>query len=167
MTNFSTYGVVFEVPDRYLAGHVMTENEAAALNRNMAEMISHRVRSGALADVSKGMEPTPDQIAAANELIAQIAPTFEFGAGRGEGAVVLDPIGKEARLIARAEVKRAIAASGKTLGKKDAEPLEGVYCHSKYEAKVEMVRLMPKVLAAAKKIVASRSVDADALGIEV
>lgn len=169
MSTVTVYGHTFTVPDRYAEGHVMTAAEATALNDRLAEMISHMVRNGPLADLSKGDTPTAEQIAASEALIAERVKTYEFGAGRGsgEGRAPADPVQAEAYAIARAKVKEAIKGKGWTLAKKGEPAGEGEYPYDAYNAKVAEVAALPAVQAAAKKAVAARTIKDDALEVSV
>lgn len=158
MATFTTYGHTFTVPDRYFEGHVMTANEAAALNQLLAENISHMVRNGPLSALSKGDKPTEEMIAAATALIAERAPTYSFGAPRTRGeSKVVDPVQIEALSIARALVRDAIKKKGLRLAKKGEPVGEGEYPFDAYESKIAEVALMEKVQNAAKKAVAARN----------
>jgi hypothetical protein len=167
MSTFSTYGHAFEVPNKFAEGHPLSANEAIALNGLMAEMISHRVRSGPLDACAKGDTPTPEQVAEAEKLIIETAAVFEFGAGRGPGAVQLNPIDREAKAIARSEVKSLIARKGLKLAKKGEAAGEGEYSFDAYESKVLEVMAMPQVQKVAKATVAARNKSSDDLGITI
>jgi hypothetical protein len=168
MASFKTYGHTFEVPDRYSEGTPLSAKEAVALNRLMAEMISHKVR--AKLNLSRGETPSDEQVAEANEFITKEAAEYEFGAGRGTGTAAprapRDPVEAEALRMAREGVKKAIAKAGKVLGKKGEESEdENVYSFDAYVEKVKQVAADPKTVAQAKKIVKAREASGDDDGI--
>lgn len=174
MASFKSYGAVINVADTYTAGHVLTENEATALNGLRTELISHRVRAAAFADLSKGDTASAEQTAAAQAKADEIAASFEFGAARGTGEPrVVDPVEKEARDIARQEMRAAIAKAGLKLGKaaKGDEPEEsgeGIYPFSRYAEKVAALMTHENVVAKAKTIVKARMSDkAGAVAVEI
>ncbi|HSE45502.1 MAG TPA: hypothetical protein VLA89_09290 [Gemmatimonadales bacterium] len=174
MASFTTYGKTFTFPDRYATGHAVTENEAAVLNQQMAEMISHRIRSGPFAPLAKGDSPTDEQLAEANALVEKLATEFVFGAGRAVGEPrVTDPLEVEARSIAREQILAKIKAAGYAkVGKKAVpertkddvttpavpeEEGEGIYPYSKYLEKVALAAQHPAIVAKAKKALAARA----------
>lgn len=167
MAKVTVYNHTFDVPDRYAEGHTLVANEATALNNLMAEMISHKIRSGPLDALSRGETPNDEQIAAANALIAEQAQSYQFGAGRvgGAGRVVRSPLEAECITIARKEVRAALAKKNLKLAKKGESARDGEYPFDAFEAKVEEVAKMDKVVAQAKKVLRAReggeSVDVD------
>lgn len=169
MARFKTYGHIFDVPDKYAEGHVLTANEAAALNGLRAEMISHKVRSFLVR--KGGADATEADFAAAENTAAEEAKTYEFGAARGGGGgggrSTLTPEEKEARAIAREAVLDALKRKNLTVAKKDVEPAEGQVSYERFAGKVLEVAQDPKVVARAKKVVAARNVDSPVGDIEV
>lgn len=165
MASFKSYGATVNVADKYAAGHILTENEATALNGLRAELISHRVRASAFDGLAKGDVASEEQAAAAQAKADELSASFEFGAGRVPGEPrVTDPVEVEARDIARKEVRAALAKAGLRLGKKASgetpeETGEGVYAYSSFAAKVSEVMELPAVQAKARKIVAARNSD--------
>lgn len=167
---FSCYGHVFTLPARYAAGHVITENEADALNGKMAEMISHMVRATASdAGLAKGaaFADFPEVLAKCTALVAEKASTYEFGAARsGTPRVVLDPVSKKALELADKAVRAAIAAdpTWSKVGKKDGsdagEP--GVYPWDRFDAKRQEYAAHPKIVEKAKKAVAAEQKEVEA-----
>lgn len=158
MAQFKSYGVEFGVPDKFTPGMPLDEKTAARLNATMAEFISHRIRSGVFKDLQKGQTPSEEQIATAKEQIAKLAESFEFGAERASGEPrAVDPVGKEALVIARAAVKSAIAKAGKTLGKKGEESEDpNVYPFDTYAEKVKAYAELPETIKRAKAAVKAR-----------
>lgn len=158
MASFKSYGATINVADVYAEGHPLTAKEAAALNQLRTELISHRIRAGAFADLAKGDTASEELVAKAQAEADEIAKSFEFGAGRTPGEPrVTDPVEVEARDIARVQVKAAIAAAGLRLAKKGEEAKDGEYPFEKYAEKVAEVMKHPKVIEKAKKAVKARA----------
>ncbi len=160
MAKFSVYKHVFDLPDRYAEGHAVTAAEAAVLNQQMAELLSHRIRNGAFEAVTVGTAPTPEQVAEAEKFLAEEAGKFEFGSTRGSGTprIVLDPVGKEAKRIADALVRKALVKAGKILLKKEAEATDAShYTYEQFQAKVAETAARPEVIADAQRIVKLQS----------
>ena len=162
------YGHVFEMPDRYAEGHVLTANEATALNANLLEMIGHKLRSVARAEISDLSKSTvlaeyPEVIAKMQAKLDEERETYVFGEGRGSGEprVTLDPVSERALKIADAKVRKAIADSAewKKIGKKDGSNADepGVYPWEKFEAKRAEIAAKDAVIAAAKKALAAEA----------
>jgi hypothetical protein len=168
--SFSCYGHVFTLPARYAAGHVITENEADALNGKMAEMISHMVRATASdAGLQKGaaFADFPEVLTACQALVAEKAASYEFGAARsGSPRVVLDPVSKKALELADKAVRAAIAANAewKKVGKKDGSDADepGVYPWDRFAAKRDEYAAHPKIIEKAKKAVAAEQREVEA-----
>ena len=162
------YGHVFEMTDRYAEGHVLTANEATALNLALLEMIGHKLRSVARAEIPDLSKSTvlaeyPEVVEKMNAKLAEETTSYVFGEGRGAGEprVVLDPVSERALKIADAKVRKAISDSPewKKVGKKDGsnanEP--GVYPWDKFEAKRNEIAAKDAVIAAAKKALAAEA----------
>lgn len=171
-TKTALYGHVFEMPDRYAEGHTLTANEAAALNSTLLEMIGHKLRTVARAEIPDLSKSTvlaeyPAVIEKMQAKLAEEAASYVFGEGRGSGEprVVLDPVSERALKIADAKVRKAIADSAewKKIGKKDGsnagEP--GVYPWEKFEAKRAEIAAKDAVIAAAKKALAAEAKASD------
>lgn len=163
--SFKTYGHVFSVSDKYAEGHVLTAVEAAALNRLRAENISHHIRGKSLADVTKDVPLTPEQIAAAEAEVAELDQTYEFSMGTGSGTRTVDPVEREAMAIARVEVTKAVKREGKKVGKKENPegyvPSPDEYPYEKFAKLVAQVAARDGTIAKAKKIVAQKAKEAD------
>lgn len=102
-------GLVFKVPTPYVAGHVVTANEAAALN----QLVCENVRNNFASKVKKAREGLPEgQDPALDPLQAELdgyAAEYEMGVRRGR---VVDPVEKEAREIALGYVKAHLEKKG-------------------------------------------------------
>lgn len=127
MRQVTIQGVVFDLEDKYEAGHAINENEAGALNQTRAENLRNNFASvvkSAREDAARQANgladdatPTDDQLnavefdeATIDELKSkfnEVADKYEFGA-RGGGLRTTDPVEREAKRIAREKVEVAI-----------------------------------------------------------
>lgn len=119
MEQITIQGHTFNVPAPYAAGHVLTENEASALNG----LLHENLRNNFAGKVKKASEDgaTPDVEALQTEL-DEYAASYEFGVRRlgGGGGVKLDPVAREAVNLAKAAIYKALKAAGKS--RKDYTP---------------------------------------------
>lgn len=110
-------GQEFSVPLPYLAGHTLTEAEAKALNQMRCENIRNNQAKAVKVAYESG---DSEAIAKVNAAVAEYASAYEFTlAAVGERAAALDPVEKEARVIARGILSQLLKNAGKT--KKDFE----------------------------------------------
>lgn len=106
-------GLVFKIPSPFAEGHVVTANEAAALNQTFRENIRNNFASKAKSGKEAGTSPEALQ-ADLDKYISE----YEFGVRHGGGgARVVDPIEREVRDIATAAVLAALQKAG--VAKKD------------------------------------------------
>lgn len=128
MRQVTIQGVVFDLEDKYEAGHTVNENEAGALNQTRAENLRNNFASvvkSAREDAARKANgladdatPTDDQLnavefdeATIDELKSkfnEVADKYEFGARGGGGTRTTDPVEREAKRIAREKVEAAI-----------------------------------------------------------
>lgn len=107
MDSITIAGHAFNVPSRYSEGHVLTANEAAALNQTFHENLRNN-----FAKTVKEAGETPDLADLQSKLDAY-AESYQFGVRASSGPrAPVDPVGKEAFLIAREAVKAAIRRKG-------------------------------------------------------
>lgn len=140
-------GLTFEISTPYAEGHTVTPAEAKTLNQTRKENISNAVRKQIEALKVEGTFPEGAEQKALDLVSTYDAGyTFSLGGG-GSSRVVLDPVEKEALAIAKIKVNEAIAKKGGKV--KD-------YDKDAYAAKVAEVAKMEKVVAEAKRRVASR-----------
>lgn len=97
----------FTVPQPYAAGHVLTANEASAVNQVFAENLRNNFASKVKAADEAG---TFDQDVLQGAL-DDYANDYEFGVRTGGGRTG-DPVRQEAMNIARDMVRKAIAKKG-------------------------------------------------------
>jgi len=93
-------GTLYNVPNRYTAGHSLTEGEADALNQTYHENIRNN-----LAKQAKDGSLTQDGV-------DKYANEYVFGVRRAGSPRVTDPVQARALKIAIAKVRAAIEAKG-------------------------------------------------------
>jgi hypothetical protein len=101
-TTIEVAGLSFEVEDVYAEGHVVTENEARALNQTRRENLRNNFRKTAKDELEKGTSAS--KIA---DMFAEYAESYEFSAKR-QARAPRDPVEAEARKIARKVVTGAL-----------------------------------------------------------
>lgn len=103
-------GLDFSFIPRYSAGHVLTENEASALNQVLGENLRNNFASKVRkAKEEAGEGNTPDTDALQEELDAYAAE-YQFGVRKA--AAPKDPVEAKARSMARAAISAALRAGG-------------------------------------------------------
>lgn len=149
--------VIFTIGDVYTEGHVCTAKEAQALNQTRAENIRNN-----FAKTVKDAKPedgalTDEQKAALQSDLDKYAAEYEFSVGGGR---TLDPIDKEAKLIAANIIDGAIAKSGMSRAK---------YIETKgkdyYDGLIAQMMAKPNVRDEATEIVKRREAIADSVQI--
>lgn len=118
-------GLTFDVDDKYAEGHIVTANEANALNQTRAENLRNNFAGKvkeAKDEVGEGNELSEETVTALKEDFAKVRDEYEFGV-RGGGVRITDPVQKEARRLATDQVHAAIKAKH---GKLDAVPKDNI-----------------------------------------
>jgi len=120
-------GHTFVAPLRYNEGHIISANEAGALNQTYHENLRNNFAStvkkkleelyGSEVDgkvvVPDDAELTEDQLAELQAEFDAYAQAYEFGARRsGGGRAPVDPIEREALNLAKQAVRQALKARG-------------------------------------------------------
>lgn len=150
-------GQTFPVLQPYVAGHVITEAEAKALNQVRAENVRNNTASkvkAAMEGTQKEGEPTKDNIA---EFVAKYDAEYVFTlASVGGGRKPTDPVEVEALKIARGVF--ADWASGKKLTVKAVREKIG---EEAYEAKLAEIAEREEVVKEAKRRVKARQAAAE------
>jgi len=103
MQEVTIAGEVFKIAPRYVEGHVLTENEAAALNQTYFENIRNNMAKG----VAEAKEAGAFDLDEFQDRIAAYAEEYVFGARRGP-AQPKDPVMAEAFKLAKAAVNKAV-----------------------------------------------------------
>ncbi len=110
-------GEQFEVSLPFAEGHVCTAAEAKSLNQtrsenirnNMAKQVKEAKESGDLNGVTKK--------------VAEYDASYEFTLASVGGGRKMDPVEKEARVLAREAIKAKLAENGKKIGDVDKDKL--------------------------------------------
>jgi hypothetical protein len=159
--DITVQGIVISIPAPFEDGDALTANAAAALNQTYAEnirnnMANHIKKEKAKADEA-GTELDPAAIQAhVNEYVS----TYEFGVRRGGGAIVVDPVEKEALSIAMGKVKESLKGQGYNLREVGHERIK--------ELAVQALDKYPQLREQAAKIVEMRSeVGSDSLDLDL
>jgi hypothetical protein len=152
MKTISISGEIFEVSAPYVAGHVLNEAEAKALNQTRAENIGNNfradVKSALAADLAAGNTAKLDALR--KELDKYDA---EYAFSMTTAREPVDPIEAEAYKLAKEVVRKRIAES-KGLTVKKYLAIDGN--QAKYDAAVEKVMTQEDTLKLAKKRVADK-----------
>ena len=109
-TTITIAGDLFTIPQPYSEGHVLSANEASALNQTFAENIRNNMATKAKALKETGAY---DKEVFAGT-VADYADEYEFGVRTGGGRTG-DPIMAEAMDITRELVRKALQRQGKSL----------------------------------------------------
>jgi hypothetical protein len=104
-------GVIVTISQPYTEGHVITANEAKALNQTRTENIQNNTRTA----VKKYLEEngltedslTDDALEAIQNIVSDYDADYEF-AVRTASASIVDPREREARKLVREEIKVAL-----------------------------------------------------------
>lgn len=136
-------GEVFTVSVPYAAGHVLTEGEAKALNQTRCE----NIRNNMATVVKKAFAEGGGGRAAAEAEVVKYDSEYAFTLSQSGPRRVVDPLERECYAIAKAHLLSKLKEQGAKL--KDQDPAE-------VEAKLEEWSKNPKVVALAKKNLASR-----------
>jgi hypothetical protein len=144
-SEITVQGIALSVPAPFVEGHVLRPNEAAVLNQTYAENVRNNFASSvvaALLETAKTAgivnadttELTPDQKAQAMQLLTvadvqskldEYLKTYDFGVRRsGGGTRVADPVEREALVIAREEVRKALKNKGVKVSEVDKAIIE-------------------------------------------
>lgn len=109
--SFVIQGVTFSIVKPFAEGHVCSASEAGVLNQTLAENVRNNLstRVKAVQDKAKEEGKPFDQKAMQAE-IEKYIEEYDFGVRRGRGPV--DPVDREALIIATEEVKNALRENG-------------------------------------------------------
>lgn len=150
-------GLEFTVPVRYSEGHTLTAGEASALNQVFHENLRNNfaVKIKKLKEVEEELD-----VAKLQDSLSAYADEYQFGIRTAGGPrSVADPVKREALNLAKAAIKAALSAKGKSL--KDAGGTE--WLNDKAE---ELVLARPAFMEQAKaRLDEMKSLASDALGV--
>lgn len=154
------HGHTFSLSMPYAAGHSITEAEAKALNQTRAENIGNNLREAIKAALDAG------NVAEAEKIVGEYDAQYTFAMGGSGERRIVDPVEREAVKIAKEQIKLSLAKKGRKL----SDVPEGQTKETWEEilaAKIEEVAANPAVLDAAKKAVAAKKKQADALAAAI
>lgn len=100
-------GLVFQSPNRYAEGHVLTSGEASAMN----QLLSENLRNNFATQVKKAQTEGEAAIAALPTAFTSYAEGYEFS-GKRRASAGVDPIEREARKLAKADLLAALRGKG-------------------------------------------------------
>lgn len=150
-------GVAFQVAQPYAAGHTLTEVEAKVLNQVRSENIGNNLRSQVKAAQEAGK--SEDELKA---LVAAYDAEYTFTTVGESTRVVLDPIEREARNIAKDIIKEKLAGLGRKLNTIPEGHTKESWAE-KLEENISKVAAQDAVLKAAKKAVDEKKKRTEAL----
>ncbi len=147
-------GESFEVSMPYAEGHPLTAVEAKVLNQTRCE----NIRNNQAKAIKEAKEANTFNHEATIKIIDAYDAAYSF-AMPGAGAIrrTMDPVEKEARAIARNLIASKLKEKGRTM--KDAISTDKG--KAKVADAIDKYAEHPKVIAAAKKVVADRAALAD------
>ena len=148
-------GIVVSVSAPYVAGHVISEAEAKALNQVRAENVANNVRKAIteMIETAGGKDAISEETkAAAQALVAEKDAAYQFTmASVGGGREPVDPLAKECRAVARAWLSAKLKEKGLTQ-KSYAE----AHGEDAFAAKVAELADHPEIVKVAKKNLSTR-----------
>jgi hypothetical protein len=148
MQTVTISGKPFTVAPRYAAGHVLTENEANALNQTFFENIRNNFAGKAKDGGTQADLDTYVQ-------------SYQFGVRTGGGGGSRDPVEVEAMSLARDQVKKMISASGKKVSDYTAAAISAAA--AKLLEKNPAIREKARERVAEMQTIAGADVSADVL----
>ena len=157
-------GNEFSIPARYAEGHVLTVNEASAMNQLVAENVRNNAASKikkAIAEANEAgvefsLDAARDGDVTLRQEIQAYAESYEFGARATRSAEPVDPVQKEAYRIAVELVNGKLRDGG--IKKKDLG--EGVFDDTVTKAMAnEKIQKLAKKRVAEREALASEDID--------
>lgn len=167
LQNIKIQGFEFQVPAPYAAGHVLTDNEASALNQTYAENVRNnnagKIKAAQEAaekmtppgefDIDsingiKGTAATEGNTKTLRQLIDEAAATYVFGARVARSSEPVDPVEREAHRIAVDVVNTAL---------RDKNIKKTSLAEGQYDAAVKAYASQEGTVKEAKRRVAERA----------
>ena len=145
--NISVSEISVEINAPYEEGYVLKAREAQALNQVRGENIANNCRKSIKALIEEHGDGGAEHVQA---LVSEYDAGYDLSTAP-VSAQRLDPVEKEARNIARENVKRHLAQTGRKMSEfKEGEAKE------KLAAEIARLSNLPEVRAEAEKVVKSR-----------
>lgn len=155
-------GNQFTLPVPFLAGMVLTEGQAKALNQTYHE----NIRNNWAAKVKElGDAPASDALSEMQKKITEYANEYEFPVA-GTPRAPVDPVEREANAIAKSFVKDKLAEKGYTF-KKGPEDMDAEAWAERVNANIEKVAADERILKMAKKRVEEKKKGIAALAADL
>lgn len=143
--NIMIHGETFEVTTPYTEGQPLGAAEAKSLNQTRAENIANNFRKKV-----KDAQTNGTDLGAVRAEFAEYDGKYTFSMGGGGAPrVVMDPVEREARSIARNAIKTKLAADGKKLKQIDPDKLEAAIVA--LIARADIVKAAKKRIAEVKQ----------------
>lgn len=151
----SLAGLSFGVIAPYVAGHPLTEGEANQLNQVLAENVLNNIRKKVTDGITEGegeaatkREYTEAEV---QSLIDTYLADYEMGVRRaGEARVIVDPVEREARKLAKASAINFVKENGGKPADYDMEPIIDHIFEQNREALLAEGKRIVKAAEAAK-----------------
>lgn len=144
-------GETFTVPMPYKEGHVLSANEASALNQTHSE----NLRNNFASKVKLAKENKTFDLEMLQSELDEYAEEYEFGVRTGGGGRSGDPVMSEAMEIMRDKVRKAIKKSGASL--KDF-PAKDITARAKAEFSKNSPAAQAVLALAKERVEAARSI---------
>ena len=158
-------GFTLQVPAPFAEGHVLNETEAQVLNQTLAENLRNnfgsQIRKSREEAEAAGEQYNPDPAALQKALDDYVAE-YEFGIKRTRSGVVMDPVERKARSMAKAVIKRAIQDKGvkiSQVGNEKINELADSYFQANSEILLKQAKEVLEADARAKEALATVNID--------
>ena len=143
-------GISFELSTPYVEGQTINAAEAKALNQVRAENIGNNVRDRIKTAQAEGK--SEDEIRA---FVAEVDSSYVLSLSQVSAARKLDPLEKEALVLAREMLKAHLAKDGRKLTVAPAGETDESW-KEKVDAQLDSIAANEAVIAEAKKILKAK-----------
>jgi hypothetical protein len=160
-TDITVQGIALAAPMPYAEGHVLTPNEAAAVN----QLLHENLRNNFANVVKKAKEAGNVDQAALQAEFDKYIEGYEFGVRRtGTGGTrIVDPVEREANKIAKTKVKEALRAKNIKLDTVAKEKFDALV--AQLSSRAEIVQAAKEIVEARSKATGGKAVSLDDLGL--
>jgi len=159
MDTITIQGASFTVPDRYTEGHVLTANEASALNQTFHENLRNNFAKQVKDVKGDAEEIDSESLADLQAKLDAYAESYVFGVRSASGPrAPADPVGKEAFSIAREAVRAAIRKKGLNPTNFEAKQIAEL-AQKALESNLDRFTAMAKQRIAEREAIASEEFD--------
>lgn len=158
-------GDSYEISQPYQAGHVINEIEARVLNQCRSENIGNNVRNK-IKELKEQAEAEgwgeKKLHNALQKLVEEADQNYVFTAAAARRTTKMDPVEREARKIAKALIRNALAEEGRKITDVPEGMTEEEW-KDKIEDQISKLIEMPDIIAAAQREVEEKQRKADAM----